>query len=159
MVDSGIPVEHLGCINAHGTGTEANDRAETKGISKFIGDEPVPVVGTKSFFGHCMGTTGILEATCNLLAMNAGFLPPTINFSEPRPGCTLDYVPKYPREINYNTFLSANYAFGGNNAAVVITKWDYPVPVQKNSNERVVVTGAGAVSSLGLTIENNLART
>lgn len=157
LENAGIPIEHLGCINAHGTGTDANDRAETKGISKFIGDKPVPVVGSKSFFGHCMGTTGILEATCNLLAMNAGFLPPTINFSEPRPGCTLDYVPNKPRELNYNAFLSANYAFGGNNAAVVITKWDYPVPAQKNPKERVVITGAGAVSSLGLTIESNLA--
>ena len=74
-----------------------------------------------------MGTTGILEATCNLLAMNNGFIPPTLNFSEARPGCTLDYVPNVPREKEYEAFMSANYAFGGNNAAVVISKWDTPI--------------------------------
>ena len=156
LEDSGIPITDIGCINAHGTGTEANDRAESKGISKFIGEEPIPVTGTKSFFGHCMGTTGILEATCNLLAMNAGFLPPTINFSQARPGCTLDYIPNAAREKSYNAFLSANYAFGGNNAAVVITSWDHSIPQRKKSDERVVITGAGAVSSLGFTIEKNL---
>jgi 3-oxoacyl-[acyl-carrier-protein] synthase II len=151
--DSGLSIEEIGCINAHGTGTEANDRAESKGISKFIGDHPIPVVSSKSFFGHCMGTAGILEATCNLLAMNAGFIPPTINFSEPRSGCTLDYVPNTARQQNYGAFVSANYAFGGNNAAVVITKWDYQLKARKCDDERVVITGAGGISSLGLSLE------
>jgi 3-oxoacyl-[acyl-carrier-protein] synthase II len=103
-----------------------------------------------------MGTTGILEATCNLLAMNAGFLPPTINFKGPRAGCTLDYIPNVAREKNYKAFISANYAFGGNNASVVITAWDAVVPQRSNSSERVVITGAGAVTSLGLTLDSTL---
>lgn len=154
--DAGMEIESIGCINAHGTGTEANDRAESKGISKFIGDKPVPVTSTKSFFGHCMGTTGILEATCNLLAMNNGFIPPTLNFSEARPGCTLDYVPNVPREKEYEAFMSANYAFGGNNAAVVISKWDTPIKAREIRPERVFITGVGAVSSLGVKASVNL---
>ncbi|HEX2958364.1 MAG TPA: beta-ketoacyl synthase N-terminal-like domain-containing protein [Chitinispirillaceae bacterium] len=151
--DSGIAIEEIGCINAHGTGTEANDRAESKGMCKFIGEHAIPVVSSKSFFGHCMGTAGILEATCNLLAMNAGFIPPTINFSEPRVGCTLDYVPNIPREKSYEAFISANYAFGGNNAAVVITKWDYQLNSRPSKDERVVITGAGGIASTGLNLE------
>jgi len=154
--DSGVPLAEIGCVNSHGTGTEANDRAESKGISKFIGEQPIAVAGTKSFFGHCMGSTGILEATCNLLAMNAGFLPPTINFTDPRPGCTLDYIPNIAREKKYDAFVSANYAFGGNNAAVVISSWDKALPSRQKPRERVVITGAGAVSSCGLTIEKTL---
>jgi len=158
LADAGIPLTDVGCINAHGTGTEANDRAETKGIAKFLQDHcsQIPVTSTKSFFGHCMGTTGLLEATCNLLAMNRGFVPPTLNFSSPRPGCTLDYVPNVAREKNYPAFISANYAFGGNNAAIVVTKWDAPVPARRKAHARVVITGAGCVTSLGLGVDATL---
>lgn len=152
LADSGLSLADLGCINAHGTGTEANDRAESRGIAKFLGQTPLPVTSTKSFFGHCMGTTGMLEATCNLLAMNAGFIPPTLNFSAARPGCALDYVPNNAREKKYSAFISANYAFGGNNAAVVITQWDKPIQKPARPEERVVITGAGIVSALGLGI-------
>ena len=153
LADSGLTIADIGCVNAHGTGTEANDRAESRGIAKFFGQTPIPVTSTKSFFGHCMGTTGMLEATCNLLAMNAGFIPPTLNFSGPRPGCFLDYVPNASREKEYSAFISANYAFGGNNAAVVIAKWDKPVSKPRPSKGRVVLTGSGMVSALGLGVE------
>jgi len=156
LADSGLSMDMIGCINAHGTGTEANDRAESKGISRFIESAPVPVTSTKSFFGHCMGTTGILEATCNLLAMNEGFIPPTLNFSEPRPGCTLDYVPNVARKSEYQAFISANYAFGGNNAATVISRWDTPIAPRSSADERVMVTGAGAVSSIGISMADHL---
>lgn len=158
LADSGIPVTELGCVNAHGTGTSANDRAESRGIERFLNGEAVPAISLKSFFGHCMGTSGVLEATCNLLAMNAGFIPPTINFSEPRPGCTLDYVPNKSRTAQYNSFISANYAFGGNNAAVVVTRWDYENPVREKVVNKVVVTGVGTVTSLGLSVSEFVAR-
>ena len=150
LADSGLAVTDLGCVNAHGSGTEANDRAETKGIVKFLGGHNLPVVSTKSFFGHCMGVTGILETTSQLLAMNEDFIPPTLNFTEPRPGCTLDHVPNVPREKKYDAFISANYAFGGNNAAAVVCKWDAAIPPRPKKSERVVITGVGAVTSLGL---------
>ena len=156
LADSGLALGDLGCLNAHGSGTEANDKAESKGIAKFCGEHLLPAVSTKSFFGHCMGVTGILETTCQLLAMNAGFIPPTLNFSEPRPGCGLDYVPNEARPKQYDAFLSANYAFGGNNAAVVVSKWDAPAPNRERSVERVVVTGLGSVTSLGLGVARTL---
>ncbi len=156
LIDSGVPLTDIGCINAHGTGTEANDRAESKGVAKFCGDMSVPVVSLKSFFGHCMGSTGILEATCNILAMNAGFIPATINFSEPRPGCTHDYVPNEIRRKEYKAFISANYAFGGNNAAVVITKWDHVTKQPQLENKRIVITGTGMVTSLGIGTKQNV---
>ena len=148
--DAGIGLEDLGCINAHGTGTEANDRAESRGIARLIGSRQIPVVSLKSFFGHCMGVTGLLEATCGLYAMREGFVPPTINFTEPRPGCNLDYVPNTPREKRYRCFISSNYAFGGNNAAVVISSWDERRAAPRPAEELTVVTGAGTVTSLGL---------
>lgn len=150
LADSGLTLVDIGCINGHGSGTEANDRAESKGAAKFIGDHAIPLVSTKSFFGHCMGVTGILEASCQLLAMNANFIPPTLNFSQPRPGCTLDYVPNTARSKKYPAFISANYAFGGNNAAVVITRPDTPLAHRQALNERVVITGLGVVTAAGL---------
>jgi 3-oxoacyl-[acyl-carrier-protein] synthase II len=158
LADSGLALADLGCINAHGTGTEANDKAETKGIARFLGGHELPAVSTKSFFGHCMGVTGILEATCQLVAMNENFIPPTLNFTEPRPGCTLDCVPNTAREKKYDAFISANYAFGGNNAAVVIAKWDAAITPRRKKPVRVVITGAGVVTSLGLGVAGTLER-
>jgi len=150
---SGVELDQIGCVNAHGTGTSANDIAESKGIARFLGDRSVPTISLKSFFGHCMGATGIIEATCNLFAMEKGFIPPTINFSSQRPGCALDYVPNEARENPYDAFISANYAFGGNNAAVVIAGHDCVVTPQERHDERVVITGTGQVTSLGLSSE------
>ncbi|MBL9139098.1 MAG: cobalamin-dependent protein [Verrucomicrobiales bacterium] len=157
LTDAGLTLADIGCINAHGSGTEANDKAESRGIARFIEGHDIPAVSTKSFFGHCMGATGILEATSQLLAMNAGFIPPTLNFSGPRPGCSLDYVPNTARAADYRAFLSANYAFGGNNAAVAITRWDAPLSPRQRPSHRVVITGVGAVTSIGLGIEDILA--
>ena len=103
-----------------------------------------------------MGVTGILEATSQLLAMNENFIPPTLNFTEPRPGCSLDYVPNVAREKKYDAFISANYAFGGNNAAVTISKWDAVVSVRQKNSERVVITGVSTVTALGLGIQKTL---
>ncbi len=156
LYNSGLELKDIGYINAHGTGTEANDRAESKGIAKFIKDLPIPAVSLKSFFAHCMGAAGIMEATCSLLSMQEGFIPPTINFSQARPGCNLDYVPNSFRMKEHKAFISANYAFGGNNAAVTITNWNHPTPDKQEKAYRVVISGAGVVSSLGLSMDENL---
>jgi 3-oxoacyl-[acyl-carrier-protein] synthase II len=156
LEDSGLTLADIGVINGHGSGTEANDKAESRGVAAFCDGLAIPLVSTKSFFGHCMGVTGVLEATAQLLAMNAGFIPPTLNFSAPRPGCALDYVPNESRPKDYSAFLSANFAFGGNNAAVVVSKWDAPVPPRRIVNERVVITGVGTATALGLGIHRTL---
>ncbi|MBN1309612.1 MAG: radical SAM protein [Chitinispirillaceae bacterium] len=150
LARSGLLITDLGVINTHGTGTDANDLPETKGIVRFLGGEMVPAVSLKSFHGHCMGATGLLEATENIVAMARGFIPPTVNFSQPRPGCRLDHVPNTPRKRLYDTFISANYAFGGNNAAVVVTAWNKEIGKVKRINGRVVITGAASATSLGM---------
>jgi 3-oxoacyl-[acyl-carrier-protein] synthase II len=152
---AGVSVGEIGCINAHGTGTEANDRAETKAIAKLIGDRNVPVYSFKSQVGHCLGAAGILEATAGLVAMQKDIIPATINFSVPRPGCNLDYVPNAPRRAAYDRFLSCNYAFGGNNAGIVIGEHDpNRGPASgPDPDARTVLTGSGAVTSLGLGVD------
>ncbi len=151
-----LKIEDLGCINLHGTGTELNDKAESRGIAKLLNGTEMPCVSTKSYFGHCMGSTGILEATCNLLAMNDDFIPPTLHFKEPRPGCSLDYVPNKRREKKYNAFASLNYAFGGNNAAVIIAKENEFLKPITTKETRVVLTGYGAMSSIGHNVDEIL---
>lgn len=153
---AGLSVDQIAYVNAHGTGTEANDRAESRAISRLIGTSSVPVVSLKSFFGHCMGATGIMEATCSVWTLQAGFIPPTINFTEPRPGCGLDYVPNTPRVQPHDAFLSANYAFGGNNAAVVVTAVDHPHVQPPRPRLRVAVTGLGVVTSCGVGVSELL---
>jgi 3-oxoacyl-[acyl-carrier-protein] synthase II len=152
LARAGVGVTGLGCINAHGTGTEVNDRIESRAVARLVGDAPVPVHSFKSAVGHCLGAAGIIEATAGLVAMNDGLVPATINFGEARPGCTLDYVPNAPRPAAYDRFLSCNYAFGGNNACVVVGRCDpaRPPAAGPDPDARTVLTGGGAVTSLGL---------
>ena len=149
---AGVAPSELGCLNLHGTGTEANDRAETKAVKKLLGDAMVPCHSFKSQVGHCLGAAGILEATAGLLAMERGVVPATINFSEPRPGCDLDCVPNTPRPARYDRFLSSNCAFGGHNAAIAVGACDpaRPPAAGIDPGARPVITGVGAVTPFGL---------
>lgn len=156
--NAGVNPEDLGCINAHGSGTAANDMAESKGILKFLGSAKLPITSTKSYMGHCMGATGILEATCQLLAMNENFIPATLHNVGLRSGCKVEALDKR-LDVSYDCFLSANYAFAGNNAAIVVAKRDFisPLPKSRESgSEKIVISGVGAVSPLGLTVADNL---
>jgi len=152
---AGLGPEQISYINAHGTGTEANDKAETRAIRKVFGAraEAVPVSSTKSLVGHCLGAAGVIEAVASIACAEAGVFPPTANFTGPREGCSLDYIPEAgrtwkPRRI----FLSNNLAFGGHNAALVVAvPGDPPISApRRNTEEPIYVTGFGLVSSLGL---------
>lgn len=155
---AGICVTDIGCINAHGTGTEANDRAESRAISKLQEDRSLPVYSFKSQVGHCLGAAGIIEATAGLLAMHHNLVPATINFTKPRPGCDLYYVPNTPITRCYNSFLSCNYAFGGNNATVVIGSPELPIqkPGSSPSPRKTFLCGVGMVTSCGVGSAANL---
>lgn len=148
---AGIDPADLGTINAHGTGTEANDRAEARAIQRLANGVPIPVTSTKSFLGHALGAAGILEATACLLSMNSGFIPPTLRFASPRPGIDLDVVANAPRERDYDLALSNSFGFAGNNASVVLgrasTARDHPVAQIRRP---VAITGVGTVTPLGL---------
>jgi nodulation protein E len=109
-------------INAHGTATQANDVTETKAIKEVFGRSAyaIPVSSTKSMHGHAMGASGAIEMACSLLALNAGFLPPTINLDSPDPACDLDYIPNLARQARAGVFLSNSFGFGGMNAVVAV---------------------------------------
>ena len=115
-------IETIGYINAHGTGTRANDATETAAIKAVFGDRAyqIPVSSTKSLHGHAMGASGSIEIVSSLVALNDGFLPPTINLQTPDPACDLDYVPNQAREARVGEFLSNSFGFGGMNGVVAV---------------------------------------
>jgi 3-oxoacyl-[acyl-carrier-protein] synthase II len=115
--------EGIGYINAHGTGTTANDIAETRAIKRCFGESAyrIPVSSTKSMIGHCLGAAGALEAVAAILPFHRDILPPTVNYRTPDPDCDLDYVPE-PRTASVNTAMSLSVAFGGNNTALLLRR-------------------------------------
>ena len=146
LARAGVEAHELAVINAHGTGTEGNDRAEARAIAQLPARPPV--TSTKSAHGHCLGAAGILEATGTLLAVAEGFVPATQRVEQPRAGCDVDLVANEPRATDRSVFLSNNLAFGGNNASVVVGLDREPAPLP--APRGVVITGAGAVTALGV---------
>jgi nodulation protein E len=114
-----VNAAEIGYINAHGTATRANDVTETAAIKSVFGND-VPASSTKSMHGHAMGASGAIEIVCSLLALNDGFLPPTINLDKPDPACDLDYVPNASRAARVPLFLSNSFGFGGMNGVVAV---------------------------------------
>jgi len=116
------PVDSVDYINAHGTGTPANDKIETLAIKRVFGDTAfrTPVSSIKSMLGHTMGAASAIEAAASALTIQRGIVPPTINYREKDPDCDLDYVPNCAREMSIRTVLSNSFAFGGNCAALVL---------------------------------------
>jgi len=120
--DARLEPRDIGYINAHGTATQANDATETRAIKDVFGAAAtsIPVSSTKSMHGHAMGASGSIEIASSLLALNAGFIPPTINLEVPDPACDLDYVPNVARDARIGLFLSNSFGFGGMNAVVAL---------------------------------------
>ncbi len=119
--DAGLAPEAIGYVNAHGTGTVANDPTETAALYSVFGPRAskLPVSSTKSMHGHTLGAAGALEAVASIAAAREGFLPPTVNFTEPDPACDLDVVPNVSRPGNPEFLMSNSFAFGGLNAVLV----------------------------------------
>jgi 3-oxoacyl-[acyl-carrier-protein] synthase II len=116
------PTDTVDYINAHGTGTQANDKIETLAIKRIFGDAAykTPVSSIKSMLGHTMGAASAIEAAASALTLRHGIVPPTINYRDMDPECDLDYVPNCAREVRARTVLSNSFAFGGNCAALVL---------------------------------------
>jgi 3-oxoacyl-[acyl-carrier-protein] synthase II len=156
--DAGLSAASLSYVNAHGTGTDANDKAETRAIRRALGDraESIPVSSTKSMVGHCLGAAGMIESIAAISCARAGVLPPTAGFTEPREGCTLDYVPDPGRSwTGSKVFLKNNFAFGGNNASVVIDAGMTAArPAAKLPEEQIVLTALGTCSPSGVGAES-----
>jgi nodulation protein E len=120
--DAAIPPEAIGYINAHGTGTAANDPTETAAIRSVFGGHAgrLPVSSTKSMHGHALGAAAALECLATALALRDGRLPPTANFREPDPACDLDIIPNESRAAQVEYALSNSFAFGGLNAVLAL---------------------------------------
>jgi 3-oxoacyl-[acyl-carrier-protein] synthase II len=123
LADASISPEQVDYVNAHGTGTEKNDPAETAAIRAAFGAhaDALPVSSTKSQIGHLIGAAGAVEFVATLLAIEHGFLPATINLDETDPECDLDYVPENVRDANVNVAVSNSFGFGGQNACIVLS--------------------------------------
>ncbi len=122
LAEAGWDPSDVEYINAHGTGTPLNDKAETAAIHRVFGGRAgsPPVSSSKSALGHTVAAAGAVEAALVLLAMRDGIVPPTLNLNEPDPECDLDCVPKVAREQRVDRVLSNSFGFGGVNASLAI---------------------------------------
>ncbi len=125
LSDAQIEPEAVDYISAHGTGTPANDKAEATAIREVFGSrtEQIPVSSIKSMIGHTMGAASALEAVACTLAIQTNRIPPTINHETPDPECPIDCVPNRSRSHEVKIALNNSFAFGGNNACLVLGKY------------------------------------
>ena len=123
LEDAGYGPQDVIYVNAHGTSTQLNDRAETVAVKAVLGDK-VPVSSLKSSIGHLLGAAGAVEAVATLLAMRDRVAPPTLNYEHPDEGLDLDYVPNEARTLDVNghpaVALSNAFGFGGHNAVLCL---------------------------------------
>jgi nodulation protein E len=126
LEDAGLDADAVQYINAHGTGTIANDVAETQAVHRVFGAhaQSLMMSSTKSMHGHALGASSALELVATTLAIADGLVPPTANFTEPGEGCDLDYVPGTAREYRLDAALSNAFAFGGLNAVIALRACD-----------------------------------
>jgi nodulation protein E len=122
--DAKLNGSEVGYINAHGTGTAANDRTESAAVADVFGAhaDKLMISSTKSMHGHLIGGTGAVELLACIMALRDGVVAPTIGYEEPDPDCALDVVPNEAREANVSVALSNAFAFGGLNAVLALRK-------------------------------------
>lgn len=122
--DAGLNPDEVGYINAHGTGTAANDKTECAAVARVFGHhaDRLMISSTKSMHGHLIGGTGAVELLACLMALRDNVIAPTINYDEPDPECALDVVPNVAREAVVDVVLSNAFAFGGLNAVIALRR-------------------------------------
>ena len=124
LADARLAAADIGYINAHGTGTPANDPTETKAIRHVFGAhaDKLAVSSTKSMHGHALGAAGAIELVAAIGALREGVIAPTANFIDADPECDLDYVPNTARQKKVDAVLSNSFAFGGLNAVIALRR-------------------------------------
>ena len=124
MKDAKLPCDAVGYINAHGTGTAANDKTECAAVADVFGAhaDQLMISSTKSMHGHLIGGTGAVELLACIMALRDGVIAPTIGYEEPDPECALDVVPNTARDADVDVALSNAFAFGGLNAVLALRK-------------------------------------
>ncbi len=151
LEDGGLAAADVDYVNAHGTGTEANDAAESRSLRRLFGDT-TPISSIKSFIGHTLGASGVLELVASLLLAGDGVVPHGLRMDAVREGCApLDYVRNVPRKGRPGVIMVNNFGFGGNNSSLIVRAdrdrvSRRPRPVRRDA---VVVTGAGVMSAAG----------
>jgi 3-oxoacyl-[acyl-carrier-protein] synthase II len=118
--------EDIDCVSAHGTGTPKNDVVETRAIKEALGPRAyeIPVHAVKSMTGHMIAASGAVETVAAALTITNRMIPPTINLKHPDPNCDLDYVPGVARTFQGDTVLSNSFGFGGQNASVILGRYN-----------------------------------
>ncbi len=126
LISAKIKPEDVQYISAHGTGTVANDKAETISIKKVFGEHSknLAISSIKSMLGHTMGAASAIEAIACALTIKEGVVPPTINYKTKDPECDLDFVPNVKREMQVDIAMNNAYAFGGNNSSLILKKYN-----------------------------------
>jgi 3-oxoacyl-[acyl-carrier-protein] synthase II len=124
LSDAHVVPGEIGYVNAHGSSTPLNDPTETLAVKQVLGDHAyrVPLSGTKGYYGHALGASGAIEAAICALALDRGWLPPTVNLASPDPACDLDYIAGSGRLAQPETIISNSFGFGGINASLVMRK-------------------------------------
>ena len=125
LKSAGVRPDEVGYINAHGTSTPANDLNETRAIEAVYGEHAskLAVSSIKGMTGHLLGAAGAIEAIATAQALRDGILPPTVNYTDPDPQLTLDYIPNHAREAQVEYAMSNSFAFGGQNAVLLLRRW------------------------------------
>jgi 3-oxoacyl-[acyl-carrier-protein] synthase II len=123
--ESGISPDEVDYVSAHGTGTLTNDRNECAALAEVFGGRlpSLPVSSVKSMLGHTMGAASAIEAIVCALAVKHDIIPPTINYETPDPDCPIDCVPNIARKHPVTIAMNNSYAFGGNNACLIVKKY------------------------------------
>jgi 3-oxoacyl-[acyl-carrier-protein] synthase II len=126
LADANINSDEVDYINAHGTSTPLNDAGETQSIKKFFGSHAyeIPISSIKSMLGHALGASGALEAIACAMTIYESIIPPTINYTNPDPELDLDYVPNTARRQDVRVTLSNSFGLGGQNACLVLKKYE-----------------------------------
>ena len=126
--DAGLGPGDVGCVSAHGTSTPKNDPVETDALKALLGARAgeVPIVAAKSMLGHLISAAGAVEAVAAVGCLERQRLHPTLNLSDPDPRCDLDYVPGQARDHAHAVTLSNSFGFGGQNASLVLRRWEGP---------------------------------
>lgn len=122
LADADLDAADVGYVNAHGTGTPQNDRAEALALRRVFGDGGVLVSSTKSLVGHTMAAAGSVEAAASILALQHGLLPPTANLEQVDPEVPFDCLPGVARPAEVTAALSNSFGFGGQNVSLVFAR-------------------------------------
>jgi len=126
LAAAGVAPKDVDYVNPHATSTPVGDVMESQAIKLALGEHAyrVPISATKSMSAHMIGAAGAFEAIACILSMRDGQVHPTINYETPDPQCDLDYVPNVARQVDVKVALSNSFGFGGQNASIVLGRWE-----------------------------------